>query len=287
MGRLICSMSVSPDGFIPGPDGDIGIGGATLAASFIALGLIDEYELFVCPMILSAARPTSSPATISSRNSWRPASSEGGSPTCAPGASGSEHRAGWPERRTSAVMWHRLLMPIRMAEPERDAGACAAIYAPYVRDTAISFEEVPPSAGEMADRMAGILPTHPWLVAEQGGEVIGYAYASPHRDRAAYRWTADAAVYVHGDHHREGVGRRLYGDLFDRLRRQGFRTVCAGITLPNDGSVGLHTALGFAPVGVYRGVGWKAGAWRDVGWWQLDLGDGRPGPPSGPSSPAP
>lgn len=178
-------------------------------------------------------------------------------------------------------------MTIRMGEPGRDSGACAAIYAPYVRETVISFEEVPPSAGEMAERMGRTLRTHPWLVEERHGEVVGYAYASPHRDRAAYRWAADVTVYVHAGHHRRGVGRGLYLALLDRLRAQGFRTACAGITLPNDKSVGLHSAMGFVPVGVYRGVGWKLGAWHDVGWWQLDLATGGPDPPPEPSPPVP
>jgi len=176
-------------------------------------------------------------------------------------------------------------MSIRMAEPGRDAGACARIYAPYVWETVISFEEAPPTPGEMADRMTRILQTHPWLVEDGDDSVIGYAYASPHRDRAAYRWAVDVTVYVDGDHHRRGVGRRLYLGLLERLRAQGLRTACAGITLPNDKSVGLHTAMGFVPVGVYRGVGWKLGAWRDVGWWQLDLGGERSGPPAEPSPP--
>ena len=176
-------------------------------------------------------------------------------------------------------------MAIRVADPERDSPACAEIYAPYVRDTTISFEDVPPAAEEMAARMGRVLRTHPWIVEELGDEMVGYAYASTHAERAAYRWTADVAVYVHGDHHRRGVGRRLYAELFDRLRDQGFRTVCAGITLPNDKSVGLHTALGFAPVGVYRRVGWKHGAWHDVGWWQRDLGGAPPDPPAEPTGP--
>ena len=178
-------------------------------------------------------------------------------------------------------------MSIRRAAPERDAAACAAIYAPYVRQGATSFEESPPSADEMAARMTRLAATHPWLVEERAGRVVGYAYSSEHAPRAAYRWAVDVAVYVDAAHLREGVGRRLYEALFERLRAQGFRMACAGITLPNQSSVGLHEAFGFLPVGVYRRVGWKAGAWRDVGWWQLDLAPGQegplpePGPPSG------
>ena len=178
-------------------------------------------------------------------------------------------------------------MAVRSADPPRDAAACAAIYAPHVRDGWASFEEEPPSAGEMERRIRAVQETHPWLVDERAGAVAGYAYASPHRSRAAYRWSADVAVYVDHGHHRAGVGRALYGELLVRLRAQGFRMACAGITLPNDASVGLHEAMGFLPVGVYRAVGFKAGEWRDVGWWQLDLVPGARGPLADPGPPAP
>jgi phosphinothricin acetyltransferase len=108
-------------------------------------------------------------------------------------------------------------------------------------------------------------------VLEDAERVVGYAYAVPHRTRAAYRWAADVTVYVAPSHHRRGVGRRLYTELVLRLRDGGLRIACAGITLPNDASVALHRAVGFQPVGVYRRIGWKHGAWHDVGWWQLDL----------------
>ena len=156
---------------------------------------------------------------------------------------------------------------VRSADPGRDGAACAAIYAPHVTDGVTSFEEVAPDAPAMAERIRRIQATHPWLVDEgEDGRVTGFAYGSAHSPRASYRWSADVAVYVHPDHHRRGVGRRLYEELFARLRRQGFRVLCAGIALPNPGSVGLHEAMGFTPVGVYRRVGWKHGAWRDVGW---------------------
>jgi phosphinothricin acetyltransferase len=169
---------------------------------------------------------------------------------------------------------------IRQAEPIGDAAGCAAIYAPYVLASATSFEEVAPGEGEMADRIARTSTTHPWLVAERGGELLGYAYACRHRERPAYRWSTDVSVYVGEARWRHGIGRRLYEDLFERLRRQGFRTACAGITLPNVASVALHERLGFLPVGVYRRIGWKAGAWRDVGWWQLDLATEGAEPPA-------
>jgi phosphinothricin acetyltransferase len=162
-------------------------------------------------------------------------------------------------------------MTIRDADAGADGAACAAVYAPYVTDSVISFEAEPPSAAEMTSRIATLQATHPWLVLERDGVVAGYAYGSPHHPRAAYRWAADVSVYVAREHHRTGAGRALYTELLRRLDAQGFRTVCAGVSLPNDASVGLHEALGFVPVGVYRAVGWKHGAWWDVGWWQLDL----------------
>jgi len=162
-------------------------------------------------------------------------------------------------------------MEIRDADPRRDAGACAAIYAPFVEESAVSFEEVAPDAAEVSARIAATQATYAWLVAESGGEVAGFAYSCPHRARAAYRWSADVSVYVGADCRRAGVGRALYTELLGRLRAQGFHVACAGITLPNEASVGLHESFGFEPVGVYREIGWKAGAWRDVGWWQLRL----------------
>lgn len=177
-------------------------------------------------------------------------------------------------------------MHIRHADPERDAAACAAIYAPSVRETAASFEEVAPSAAEMAQRIATTSAQWPWLVAERDGAVAGYAYASRHRARAAYRWSVDVTVYVDAAHHRRGVGRALYVPLLTLLAAQGFRRACAGIALPNPGSVALHESLGFVPVGVFEATGFKLGRWWDVGWWQKPLGarpaDGAPdetGPP--------
>jgi phosphinothricin acetyltransferase len=169
---------------------------------------------------------------------------------------------------------------IRDADPERDAGACAAIYAPHVEAGATSFEERVPTAGEMAARIERISRTHPWLVAERQGELLGYAYACQHRQRPAYRWATDVSVYVEDEHRSQGIGNALYEVLLGRLRHQRFRIACAGITLPNEASVALHERLGFVPVGVFRRIGWKEGAWRDVGWWQLDLG------PDGDVSPA-
>ena len=160
-----------------------------------------------------------------------------------------------------------------------DGEACAAIYAPYVVDTAITFEERPPSGEEMAARIAASLQQHAWLVLEEDGRVVGYAYGEAHRSRAAYRWSCDVSVYVARGRRRTGAGRALYEALLARLAARGFRMVLAGMTLPNDASAGLHRALGFEPVGTYRRIGWKLGAWHDVVWLQRSLGDG-PDPPA-------
>jgi L-amino acid N-acyltransferase YncA len=178
-------------------------------------------------------------------------------------------------------------LAIRRADPARDAAACAAIYKPSVEEGVISFEERAPGAAEMAARIERIVATHPWLVAESGGEVVGYAYACPHRQRAAYRWAVDVSVYVAVDRRGQGVGRSLYEALFECLRRRRFQVACAGITLPNEASVGLHESLGFLAVGVNRRIGWKQGAWRDVGWWQLELTPPGTEPPAEPLPPDP
>jgi phosphinothricin acetyltransferase len=121
---------------------------------------------------------------------------------------------------------------------------------------------------------------HVWLVAVRDGRVVGYAYGTRHQQRAAYRWSADVSVYVERSRHRAGVGRALYEELFARLRAAGLWTLCAGITQPNEASNGLHAALGFTTVGTYRRIGFKAGAWQDVAWMQLDLRPGEDGPPA-------
>lgn len=172
---------------------------------------------------------------------------------------------------------------IRLASfaDDRDAAAVQRIYAPFVRDTAVSFELTPPGVEEMRARIAKTLPRHPWLVLEEEGEVIGYVYASMHRERPAYVWSVNTTVYVDEKHRRRGAGRALYAALFAVLELQGFHNAFAGIALPNPGSVGLHEALGFQPVGVYRQVGYKLGRWHDVSRWQRPLRalDGEPEPP--------
>ena len=157
-----------------------------------------------------------------------------------------------------------------------DAEAVAAIYAPYVTDTAISFEETPPSAAEMRRRIADILETHPFLVYDAGLGVVGYAYATPHATRAAYRWSCNVPAYVAAGQTRRGVGRSLYAKLLEILRAQGLHAAFAGVALPNEASVGLHEAMGFRHLGTYREVGFKHGRWHDVGWWRLALANGPP-----------
>jgi L-amino acid N-acyltransferase YncA len=159
---------------------------------------------------------------------------------------------------------------IRLAA-ESDAKQIQGIYAPFCSHTPVSFELTPPSVDEMRLRIAKILAEFPWLVCENRGEILGYVYASRHRERPAYQWSVDATVYIDAQHRRKGIGRALYTSLFEVLRLQGLYHAYAGITLPNSGSVGLHEAMGFQPVGVYRAVGFKGGAWHDVGWWQLEL----------------
>lgn len=167
-------------------------------------------------------------------------------------------------------------MDVRTAT-EADACACAAIYAPYVTDSAVSFEEEPPDADEMARRIAA---AHDWVVLENEDRVVGYAYAAVFHPRAAYRWACEVSVYLERGFEGRGGGRALYGVLLPRLRDRGFRVAIGGMTLPNPGSEALHRAFGFSLVGVYRRIGWKFGAWHDVAWTQLMLVEGAE-PPGG------
>lgn len=157
-----------------------------------------------------------------------------------------------------------------------DAAACRRIYAPYVRDTVISFETEPPSQAEMAGRIAAAAAAHAWLVLEDDGRVVGYAYGGPFAARAAYRWSCEVSVYMAMEHRRAGGGRALYEALLDRLSRRGFHMAVAGMTLPNDASAAFHRAMGFQPVGTWKRIGFKDGAWHDVAWTQRPLADGLP-----------
>jgi L-amino acid N-acyltransferase YncA len=173
-------------------------------------------------------------------------------------------------------------LTIRDADPQRDAAACAEIYAPHVEGGVASFEERVPATPELAERIKRYGGSHAWLVAEREGKVVGYAFATPFKERPAYRWSTSVSVYIAEEARGRGVGRALYESLFARLRERGFRMACAGITLPNEASCGLHESLGFKLVGVNREIGWKQGAWRDVGWYQLELTPSPEGPPPEP-----
>ncbi len=166
---------------------------------------------------------------------------------------------------------------IRLASPD-DTAAMLEIYAPFVRDTATSFETAVPTREAFATRVQAVLTEAPWLVAESGDLVAGYAYAGRHRERPAYRWTREVSVYVKSEYHRHGVGRALYSSLLDLLRKQGYCLALAGITLPNPASIAFHEKLGFTPVGTYHRVGFKQGAFQDVRWYALILSDHSPGP---------
>jgi phosphinothricin acetyltransferase len=152
-----------------------------------------------------------------------------------------------------------------------DAAGLLTIYAPFVADTAVSFETQVPSVQEFATRIEKALAGWAWLLAESGGECIGYAYASSHRERAAYRWSVETSAYVAPGWHRQGIGRRLYVDLFAALVKRGYCNAYAGIALPNEASIALHQAVGFEAVGVFKSVGRKFERWHDVSWWQRRL----------------
>lgn len=169
-------------------------------------------------------------------------------------------------------------MIVRDATPG-DAGACAAIYAPYVTDTCITFELEAPTGEDFTARIAAAQHAHAWLVAEGDETVLGYAYAGVHRPRAAYRWSCETSVYLDSNRHGRGIGRTLYQALLDRVAQRGYRTAVAGMTLPNEASVVLHTALGFEPIGTFARVGYKHGEWRDVAWMQRSLGPADRGSP--------
>ena len=155
-----------------------------------------------------------------------------------------------------------------------DAEVCAAIYAPYVTGTAVSFEVDPPTAEEMRQRIADAQRSLAWLVLEVDDRVVGYAYGGPFKDRAAYRWSCEVSVYLEPGRRRTGGGRALYTALLARLAERGYRTAVAGMTLPNEASVALHRSLGFQTLGTYRRIGWKHGRWHDVTWTQRPIGPG-------------
>jgi L-amino acid N-acyltransferase YncA len=168
---------------------------------------------------------------------------------------------------------------IRIATPD-DAAAILDIYAPYIRNTSLTFETDVPTIDEFATRIRHYLENWPWLVYENNGRIIGYAYASRYRERTAYQWSIECSVYVHDDHFRSGVARSLYSKLFALLKAQRFNTVYAVINLPNDRSVVFHESMGFRYFATYEKVGYKLGKWKNVGWWQLQLNDYIEEPPA-------
>lgn len=161
-------------------------------------------------------------------------------------------------------------MRLRLAS-SADAPQVAEIYEPIVRDTAISFELVPPSPEEMAARIKTTLQNHVWIVADDHSKIAGYAYAGKHRDRAAYAWSVDTTIYVRDSVRGKGVGRRLYRAVLQILSAQNYRMAFAGIALPNQASVALHESVGFKHLGTYPEVGFKFSQWHDVGWWSRPL----------------
>jgi phosphinothricin acetyltransferase len=160
---------------------------------------------------------------------------------------------------------------IRSAHPA-DAAAIAAIYNHYVATTTITFEEVQVSPEEMAGRITNVISSKlPWLVLEQDGKVLGYAYAGKWKERSAYRFSVESSIYLHQDARGKGFARKLYQHLFELLRQSGVHLVIGGVALPNEPSVGLHRKMGFQPVGAFQEVGRKFGRWIDVSYWQLRL----------------
>jgi phosphinothricin acetyltransferase len=178
--------------------------------------------------------------------------------------------------------WVTAARTVRLADPVTDADAVAAIYRPAVLSSIATFEEVPPDAAEMADRMRSTLARTPWLVAiDDAGAVLGYAYAGPHHARAGYRWSVNISVYVAEAARGRRVGRALYDALLPIVRRQRFVNVYAGVALPNPASVALHEGIGMRHIATYPRVGYKFGAWRDVAWYGLRLTE----PPDPPPEP--
>lgn len=159
---------------------------------------------------------------------------------------------------------------IRFAGKE-DAAAILKIYETYILNTAVTFEIEVPTVEAFVARMEAVTAQFPWLVCEVDGEIAGYAYASKHGERAAYRWSADLSVYIEERYHRSGIATALYDAVTEILRRQGYYTVYAGVSTPNPKSEAFHTAYGFRNLGEFKNVGYKLGAWRGVAWYELPL----------------
>jgi phosphinothricin acetyltransferase len=156
------------------------------------------------------------------------------------------------------------------------------IYAPYVLHTAITFDYEVPSTDEFIHKIETITAQYPWIGYFEGDQLLGYAYASRHRPKAAYEWSPESTIYVREGHHGKGIGRILYEELFRLLREQGYFNVFAGVLIPNEGSERLHKSVGFEEIGIFRKIGYKLGNWQDVKWFQLRLQEGTPGEIKGP-----
>ena len=152
-----------------------------------------------------------------------------------------------------------------------DATVLQEIYRPYVETTAVSFELETPSTEEFQRRILEAVEGWSWLVAEVEGQQVGYAYATAHRARAAYRTSVETSAYVHEDYQRQGIGRTLYTQLLSELSERGFGSAFAAITLPNDASIGFHKSMGFEAIGVFPRVGRKFGIWHDVAWFYRSI----------------
>jgi len=170
---------------------------------------------------------------------------------------------------------------LRLATPD-DAAAMLALYAPYISDTTITLEYEVPTTAEFAERIRKLQGVLPWLVAVRNGQLLGYAYASRHRERLAYQWSVETSVYVHAEHHGTGVARRLYNRLFELLQQQGYVNAYAGVIEPNPRSFAFHQSFGFELIGTYQHVACKFGKWQTSQWLakQLLTPPGAPVPPT-------
>jgi len=152
-----------------------------------------------------------------------------------------------------------------------DAQAALDIYAYYVNNTSITFETVVPSLEEFGKRIDDVSKNYPWLVCLQDGKMVAYAFAKIHRPTGAYLWSPEVTIYVANDFQGKGIGRKLYEALFAILKLQGFYTVFAGVVVPNPKSIGLHKALGFEEIGLFKNIGFKLGSWHSAQWFQKSL----------------
>ncbi len=160
-----------------------------------------------------------------------------------------------------------IIRPIRGA----DAQQVLDIYAPFITGSFVTFENIIPSLTDFSNRIKQVSLQYPWLVATEGDQIAGYAYAGRYRDREAYQWMVESSIYMRPDFKGKKVAKRLYGALFELLKEQGICKVFAVISVPNAESVGFHEHMGFSGFATYRNVGFKLGVWKDVGWWELPL----------------